>query len=385
MNTARKKILIVVNYFFPYVSGVSEYARAVAKALVPFHDVTVLTGRHDMALPNREQVDGYSIERADPLFFFDKGYVSTDFVSRFLRLAKAVDVVNIHFPMLESGLLAMLTSKPLVLTYQCDMALVGNWISRLAVAVVQLSGKAALSRASRVVVLSKDYAQSSPILGSLLDKVIEVSPPNRFEELGLASVSNASEADRTSDAPFICGFVGRFVEEKGIGTILKAAELLKDQNIEFWLAGDYENVAGGSVFQQLKAQLSSVGGRVRLLGKLSDKELVNFYSKIDTLLLPSTNRFEAFGMVQMESMEFGAMTVTSDMPGVREVVLKTGMGELCEPSSAQSLAEAISRVVKRRKGTPRASVRAKLHEHFSLEKFSRSYLDLVDQVAGSPI
>lgn len=382
MNTERKKILIVVNYFAPYVSGVSEYARAVAKFLAPFHEVTVLTGRHDMALPSIEQVDGYLIERATPLFFFNKGYISTDFVSRFRRLVKAADMVNIHFPMLESGLLSILTSKPLVFTYQCDMALVGNRISQLAVAGVQLSGKIALSRASRIVVLSKDYAQSSVILEPYLDKIIEVSPPNRFESPRLSSVSVTLEPDNISDEPFILGFVGRFVEEKGIGTILKAAELLKNESCEFWLAGDYASVAGGSIFKQLETQIVSLGGRVRLLGKLSDEELVKFYSKIDVLLLPSTNRFEAFGMVQMEAMEFGAMAVTSDMPGVREVVLKTGMGELCEPSSPQSLAEAIRRAIKRRKVTSRATVRDKLHEHFSLEQFIQSYLELVAQVTG---
>jgi len=55
MNIARKKILIVVNYFFPYVSGVSEYARAVARTLSSFHEVTVLTGRHDVTLTNFER------------------------------------------------------------------------------------------------------------------------------------------------------------------------------------------------------------------------------------------------------------------------------------------------------------------------------------------
>lgn len=377
MNLAQKKILIVVNYFFPYVSGVSEYARTVAKVLAPFYEVTVLTCRHDKSLQRYEQIDGYSIERADPLFFLNKGYISIDFINSFRRLAKVADVVNIHFPMLESGLIAMLTTKPLLLTYQCDMAFVGNLISRLAVRVVQLSGKLALVRSSQIIVLSKDYAQSSLIIRPFLKKVIEVLPPNRFEELGLNHFSNILESDGKLNKPFICGFVGRFVEEKGIDTILNAVELLKDENVEFWLAGDYLNVAGGSIFKDLETQISSLGRRVRLLGMLSDQELANFYSEIDVLLLPSTNRFEAFGMVQLEAMEFGAMAVTSDMPGVREVVLKTGMGELCVPGSAHSLSDAIVKVIKRRAEVSRIAVRSKLYEDFSLQQFTSSYLELM--------
>ena len=260
------------------------------------------------------------------------------------------------------------------------MALVGNSIGRLAVAAVVASGKMALRRASQVVVLSNDYAMSSSILKPYLEKVVEISPPNRFESLGDSILTNKFGSENNSGRPFVCGFVGRFVEEKGIGSILEAADLLQNENIEFWLAGDYENVAGGSIYKQLEDKILKLGSHVRLLGKLSDTELVAFYSKIDALLLPSTNRFEAFGMVQMEAMEFGAMAVTSDLPGVREVVRKTKMGELCLAGSGASVAEAIKRIVIRRNTVSRDQVKSTLHEQFSLEGFKSAYLSLIDNI-----
>jgi glycosyltransferase involved in cell wall biosynthesis len=373
----KKRILIVVNYFYPYVSGVSEYARAIAKSLSADHEVTVLTGRYLPDLPDQESFEGYTLVRAKPLFFLDKGYISPDFVYRFRKLACQSEVVNLHLPMLESGLLSLLSSRPLLVTYQCDMAIVGSLLSRLAVVGVRLSMLLALARARYVTVLSEDYATSSPLAMKFQNKLVEIAPPNRFD----GEVLEAQDLPQKSN--LICGFVGRFVLEKGIETILEAAHRLKDEPIEFWLAGDFKGVAGGSVFDRIKNDIEELGGKIQLLGRLSDEELKAFYRRIDVLLLPSTNRFEAFGMVQLEAMTFGAIAVTSDMPGVRETVSKTGIGQLCEPGSGSSLADAILRVREERGRVTRLDVRTAVRREFGNDKFVAAYLALIDKMSSA--
>ena len=373
----KRRILIVVNYYFPYVSGVSEYARSVAEKLAQHHDVTVLTGKHIPDLPDREIVDGYTIVRAEPLFFMDKGYISPAFVIAFKRLSRESDVINLHLPMLESGLFALLNSRPLLVTYQCDMAIVGGTLSRLAVMGVRLSMRLALTKAKVIAVLSKDYAASSPLLNGHQDKLVSIAPPNRFEREELGTLARAEREI------IVCGFVGRFVLEKGIETILEAARLLDDEPFEFWLAGDYTEVAGGSILRKFTSDIESLGGRIRLLGRLSDESLIEFYRTIDVLLLPSTNRFEAFGMVQMEAMTFGATVVTSDMPGVRETVRRTKIGQLCEPGSGRSLADAIRRARVERRNFTREDVRAAVLREFGNAKFVSSYLALIDDLNPS--
>ncbi|MGR3504307.1 MAG: glycosyltransferase family 4 protein [Paracoccaceae bacterium] len=372
----RKNVLIVVNYYFPYVSGVSEYARAVAVSLSKYHNVTVLTGRHLADLPVREKVEGYTVVRADPLFFLDKGYISPHFISCFRSLATENDVVNLHLPMLESGLLSILTSRPKLVTYQCDMAFVGSALNRLAVFGVRVSMRLALARARKVVVLSEDYALTSPIVGRFQNKSKAIAPPNRFEG------EERGEVSPTQKETMICGFVGRFVEEKGIDVIVEAALILQNQPFEFWLAGDYQDVAGGSVYFHLKRKIESLGGKIRLFGRLSDSDLIDFYSSIDVLLLPSTNRFEAFGMVQMEAMTFGAIVVTSDLPGVRETVQRTGIGQLCTAGSAQSLVDAILRAQYERQNIERKEVQAAVLRTFGNEKFTKDYRDLIETMSS---
>lgn len=371
----KKRVLIVVNYFHPYVSGVSEYARVIAASLATHHEITVLTGKHIPDLPDEEFFEGYMLIRANPLFFLDKGYISLAFVNTFMRLARQSDVINLHLPMLESGLLSLLTSRPLLITYQCDMAIAGGVLSRVAVMGVRLSMRLALARSKAVAVLSEDYAISSPILRGYQEKLVEITPPNRFEGEALGGPR------RSQNVILRCGFVGRFVLEKGIETIIEAARLLKDEPFEFWLAGDYKDVAGGSIFGQISNDIESLGGKVRLLGRLSNEDLIEFYRSIDVLLLPSTNRFEAFGMVQMEAMTFGATVVTSDMPGVRETVRKTKIGQLCEPSSGRSLVDAIRRARVERESISRDDVRAAVHREFGNDKFVGHYLALIDRLS----
>jgi glycosyltransferase involved in cell wall biosynthesis len=68
---------------------------------------------------------------------------------------------------------------------------------------------------------------------------------------------------------------------------------------------------------------------------------VSFYSLIDVLVLPSVDPLEAFGMVQVEALLCQTPVVASDMPGVREVVNRTGLGRIAEKRNPQDIAEKI--------------------------------------------
>jgi glycosyltransferase involved in cell wall biosynthesis len=76
-------------------------------------------------------------------------------------------------------------------------------------------------------------------------------------------------------------------------------------------------------------------------------ELVSFYNLIDVLVLPSIDPLEAFGMVQVEALLCQTPVVASDMPGVREVVNKTGLGKIAEKRNSQDIAEKIIELKKR--------------------------------------
>jgi glycosyltransferase involved in cell wall biosynthesis len=70
-----------------------------------------------------------------------------------------------------------------------------------------------------------------------------------------------------------------------------------------------------------------------------------FYPNLDVVVVPSLNSTETFGLVQVEAMMRGTPSIASDLPGVRQPVLQTGMGEVVPVGDSQALAEAIISVV----------------------------------------
>ncbi|EKD89501.1 MAG: glycosyl transferase group 1, partial [uncultured bacterium] len=74
------KILIVLTYYRPHISGLTIYAERLAKAFaVRGHEVTVLTSRFKKELPSEEIVSGVRIVRAPVLFRLSKGVIMPTF------------------------------------------------------------------------------------------------------------------------------------------------------------------------------------------------------------------------------------------------------------------------------------------------------------------
>jgi glycosyltransferase involved in cell wall biosynthesis len=375
----KPKLLIVVNYFYPYISGVSEYARWNGAAISDEFEITVLTGRHLPALPIEETIDGMHVIRADPLLHLHKGYISVDFIRRFMRLAAAADVINLHLPMLEAALLANAGSRycPILLTYHCDVTATGGMVDWLAVQSVLGSAKIAARRADAIGVLTKDYAVGSPIVSGMADKLVEMPPIIKMERFPRTPGSRHGS--------FRLGFVGRFVKEKGIEVILASiAPIIKHlPDAKFVFVGETQKVAGGSIYETVADQLARHANHIEVLGQVSDEGLWRIYNQMDVLLLPSVNSYEGFGIVQIEAMLAGALVVASDLRGVRIPITRTGNGVLAQPGNVGSLVEAILACHSLRQRRSGEEVRVRTLEHYSnsaaRERFATTLSRLIDR------
>jgi len=349
------RILIALTYYTPYVSGVTEFARMLAEHLAASHEVTVLATQHDPHLPREEIISGIKLVRSPVAFRLHKGVVSPASIADFRRLARDADVINLHLPMLEAGLLAWLCDRRrLVTMYQCDLAVTGGLLDRLAVLAARMSASIALARSTHVTVTTLDYACSSPIAGKQVSKLVEVlapvkSPPDAAQRPPL------NENDKLT-----IGFVGRFVEEKGLPVLLEAfarAQPAIARETQLVLVGQSAGVAGGSVMEGIDHAIHALGTSVTVTGKVSEAELWRLYESFDILVLPSVNRYEAFGMVQVEAMMTGALVVASDLPGVRTIVGNTGCGVVARTADSASLADALVQAARMRSKISRAEVR----------------------------
>jgi len=380
----RGRILTVLNYYRPYLSGLSEYARLIAEgAASRGFSVTVLTGRHAKDLAESEVVNGVRVVRANPLLFVHKGYVSLHLFARFLREVGSADVAHFHLPMPESGPLSALCGRrvPLLATYHCDAApsRSGALTDALAVKVVHRSCRMCLRRSRFIAVSSLDYACESGCLRGTSDKWVEIPPPDK----GARIPPNA----RASRKILRVGFLGRFVEEKGIEVLLDAAPLVLRRlpGVEFILAGNFKTVAGGSEYQRLDARIRALGPCVQLPGPVAEEHLQAFYSSLDAFVLPSINSYEAFGMVQVEAMRAGVPVVASDMRGVRIPVRSTGNGILVPPGAAPALADAIVEVLTEARFRNRTEIFDRAQAAFppdrAVERYVALYTTLIESRA----
>lgn len=335
-----KKILIILNYYMPYISGVTEYARLAAEMLVKEgYDVTVLASNH-ANLPKYEIINGVKVYRAKVLLKISKGTVSLEYIMLAKKLAKEADIVNLHCPMLESGLLSLLIPKQKIVTmYHCDVNLPKSILNNFIVKIMDLSHLICLSRSARIGVTTVDYASHSRVAKKYTNKMMGVTAPIK------EYFPDKTEKQKNVQ---IIGFCGRIVEEKGIDVLIKAFEIIKKQrsNVELQIAGDYKSVAGGSIYPMLKQYIEEKKiSDIHFLGKLPEEEMAKFFSRLDVFVLPSINSLEAFGMVQIEAMRCGAPVVSSDLYGVRTIVQNTGAGLVSKRGDYQNLAECVMNVL----------------------------------------
>lgn len=334
MSHAEYDVVVALDYYAPYVSGVTEAARVTAEGLAARGlRVLVVASHHDPSTPVREVINGVDVLRTRVIARIGKGVVTPALVSTAIRYGRKARLLHLHLPMLESGLIAALVRRvPIVTTYQCDVALPPGLLNRVQTWALDLSHKVALRRAAAVMVTSDDYAKSSRRWADMRGKTVSLPAP--------AVDRSGGEPSFRRTAGLHVGFVGRIVEEKGIEYLVDAFRGIEDPDARLLIAGDHSKVAGGSVIDRVTAHIGS-DRRIEVLGFVADEQLADFYASIDVFALPSISSLEAFGIVQVEAMMQGVPVVASDRPGVRMPVLDTGFGLVVPARDADALRRAL--------------------------------------------
>jgi glycosyltransferase involved in cell wall biosynthesis len=380
----RLRVLIVLTYYRPHTSGLTIYVERLARGLaLRGHAVTVMTSCHERSLARDEMDHGVRIVRVPVVARISKGVVMPTFGLTASRLVVAHDVVSLHLPQLDAAGVAVrarLLGRPSVATYHCDLLLPAGLLNRAADVVIQKSHDLALRLSDRVVAYTSDYADHSSTLRTLKDRLVIIPPP--VEMAQPEPDHSASFRDRLGcvGEPVI-GMASRFATEKGVEVLLDAIRRLEPEypGITVVFAGPYRDVIGERpYFDRLEPRVLELGDRWRFVGTLSRAELPAFYGSCDCLVLPSLNSTESFGLVQVESMLCGTPVVASDLPGVRQPVLCTGMGEIATPGDSSELASAIAKVLDDRDSYLRP--RQQVEEMFSTEATVEAYGALFEEL-----
>ncbi len=345
------RVLLSLTYYRPHVSGLTIYVERLGRALVERgHEVTVLTSQHDPALPRDEMVAGIRVVRVPVSFRVGKGPIMPALGIVATRLVREHDVVSLHLPMFDAAGIAArgrLFRKPTLLTYHCDLLLPAGAVNRVIDQAVFAANYAGARLVHRIVAYTQDYADHSRLLGKFRHKTTIVPPPVVMPSPSGHDVAAFREAHARDRGPVI-GFASRFATEKGIEYLVDAMPVLLERfpDLKVLFAGPYRDVIGEEGYRRrLAPRIEALGGHWAFLGSLGQDALPAFYGALDALLMTSVNSTESFGLVQVEAMLCGTPVIVTDLPGVRQPVRVTGMGEVVPVADAAALAEGVTKVL----------------------------------------
>ena len=141
--------------------------------------------------------------------------------------------------------------------------------------------------------------------------------------------------------------VGRLVEKKGYDTLIRAAGLLRDEDVQFALRIVGEGVEWPRL-QRLVHELD-LAGHVTFLGPLSGDELGGEYGSASVFALAcrqlANGDRDGLPNVLLEAMVNGLPVVATGQPGIAEAIEHGESGLLVAPDAPQAFAEALRRVV----------------------------------------
>lgn len=323
------------------VGGIERHLRALLGAMPADVEVVNLVAS-ERAETDRHEVYGYPTVRAACYGTLASLAIAPAMpsIARALHRQMSFDIVHLHFPDPLGQLVAMSLPRRVkrVISWHSDIIK-----QRWALSLYGPFLRSFVRNADAIIAATPQHFSGSTQLPPARDAQLRSVVPYGFDPAPFAW-SDAALARRTSIAsqrsPRALIFtVGRHVYYKGFDVLIRA---LREVDAELWIGGR------GPLTSSLEtvARDAGVADRVRFVGFIPDNELVAFYDACDIFCLPSVERAEQFGLVQLEAMNCAKPVVATRLgTGVEYVTIDGETGLTVPPKDERALASALSRLV----------------------------------------
>ena len=301
-----------------------------------------------------------------------------------LRGERNFAAILLHYPnpmavaALVLSILLRRKREKIVIWHHADVLLEERW-KRGLYALFRPVEEFLFRRADAFVAATPHHVSCSGTFRRFADRtaVIPYAIPDAWFEVSEGEREAAARLRERLGGRYIL-FVGRLVPYKGLDTLVRAAD-----RIPCRIAVIGTGPQDGLLRKEVAAR--GLEDKVRFLGRVDD--LRPYYLGCDFFVLPSINRLEGFGIVQIEAMAVGKPVVSSDLPsGVTYVNVDGETGLTFHVGDDAGLAEACNRLLaepglRERLGT---NARVRTFEKFSYTAMKDAAVPFFRRLCGGP-
>lgn len=299
-------------YYYPNRGGIESVTSAAAEGAVKAgYNVSVICFSKTQS-SSREIIKGVELFRCATNIFFKSQPIGIRYFLACIKKGRSANILHVHYPNMLAALSCLFVGKgPRVfLHWHSDIINKG-----LFGYLVRPLERLLLMRANVVVTTTDNYVEGSTAIKPFLWKVKSIP-------LGISGATQVPTRKVPKDGVLprqveewlkgrkLVLAVGRLVPYKGFDVLIKSASNLSS-DAAIVIVGD------GPLKRLLQASIlhNRVRKRVLLAGKLEDDELSSLFSRASVFCLPSIERSEAFGIVQVEAMAYGIPVVATNIVG----------------------------------------------------------------------
>lgn len=170
--------------------------------------------------------------------------------------------------------------------------------------------------------------------------------------------------------------VGRLVKRKGVEWFVRNVVNELEDDIVYMIAG------GGEQYDAIRQaiQEKKLEHRVKLLGKISEKDLNELYVNADIFVMPNIKvegDVEGFGIVAIEAASAGLIVVASDVDGISDAVVDKVNGYLVESENVKAFTRMINLIINGKIELSADKIREYTVSQYSMDSIALKYLEII--------
>jgi rhamnosyl/mannosyltransferase len=300
------KVLQLCKFYAPDHGGIESVARDLSTGFVRHGcAVEVLCADKRWRHSDEHDAAGVRITRAASLGMLLSTSMAPGLPWLLWRRRRHADVIHVHMPD-PLAALAVWLARPrgaLVLHWHSDVVR-----QRVARHLYWPLERWLLRRADAVIATSQAYADSSPMLRTVRDKVVVIPIGAHAPEAVDPQLVDRLR-QRYGERPVVFS-LGRMTHYKGWNVLVEAVRYLPPE-VLLVIGG------GGPDLPRYRAlaEAAGVADRVRFVGPLTAASVEAHFAIATVFCMASTLRAEAFGVAVLEAMARGLPVVATDIPG----------------------------------------------------------------------